>query len=108
MAEHYVTLAEVRDMLAAEEGARELLTSQRQALEHSQRVMSLSTESALALRDEILAMSDIEGMSEALAVKIADILPQYPEDVRAIMSKERILLEPEQINKILDTVAKYL
>ena len=47
-------------------------------------------------------------MNEVTSYKIADILPKYPEDVRAIFSKERINLESDDIQKILDIVAEYL
>lgn len=105
MSEQYVTLAEVRDLLAAEGEKRELLTSQKAALDHAQTVCSISLESANALIEEI---SQIEEVSDAVAVKIADLLPKFPEDVRAIFSKERIALDNDKINQILEIVAKYL
>ena len=105
MSEQYVTLAEVRDLLAEEAEKRELLTSQKQALEHAQTVSSLSLES---VNDLIAEVSQMEIVTDAIAVKIADLLPRYPEDVRAIFSTERIVLEPEQIDGIIDIVAKYI
>ena len=39
-----------------------------------------------------------------MAVKIADLLPEYPEDVRAIFSKERVTLDQDQIESILEIV----
>ena len=79
MSEQYVTLAEVRDLLMSE--------------------------SEKAIIEEV---SQLEEVSDAVAVKIADILPKYPEDVRAIFSKERIVLDNDKINEIIDIVAKYL
>lgn len=105
MSEQFVTLAEVRDLLAEEAEKRELLTSQKQALEHAQTISSLSLESANALIAEV---SQLEAVTDLIAVKIADLTPRYPEDVRAIFSKERIILEPQQIDEIIDIVAKYL
>lgn len=105
MSEQYVTLAEVRDLLTAEAEKRELLTSQKAALDHAQTVCTISLESAKALIEEV---SEIEEVSDSIAVKIADILPRYPEDVRAIFSKERITLDNDLINKIIDIVAKYI
>lgn len=105
MSEQYVTLAEVRDLLTAEAEKRELLTSQKAALDHAQTVCTTSLESAKALIEEV---SEIEEVSDSIAVKIADILPRYPEDVRAIFSKERITLDNDLINKIIDIVAKYI
>jgi DNA-directed RNA polymerase subunit F len=41
-------------------------------------------------------------------VKIADLLPSYPEDVRAIFSKERLVIDPKTIDLIIGVVSKYL
>ena len=105
MTEHYVTVAEVRDLLEAEGEKRELLTSQKAALEHAQQVCTITLENAQALIEEV---SQLEEVSDAVAVKIADLLPQYPEDVRAIFSKERITLDNDVITKIIEIVEKYL
>ena len=105
MSEQYVTLAEVRDLLTEEGEKRELLASQRAAVEHAQKVCTISLESAKALIEEV---SQLEDVSDAVAVKIADLLPEYPEDVRAIFSKERVTLDNDKINQILEIVEKYL
>lgn len=105
MSEQYVTLAEVRDLLASEGEKRELLTSQKAALDHAQTVYTLSLESA---KDLVAEVSQLEDVSDAVAVKIADLLPKFPEDVRAIFSKERISLDNDKINQILEIVAKYI
>lgn len=105
MSEQYVTLAEVRDLLEAEEEKRELLVSQRAALEHAQKVCKIDLDSTKAIIEEVSAVEDV---TDAIALKIADILPKYPEDVRAIFQKERITLSNEQINQIIEIVAKYL
>jgi DNA-directed RNA polymerase subunit F len=40
-------------------------------------------------------------------VKIADILPQYPEEIRLLFSKERVALDEEQVTRILEIVAQH-
>lgn len=108
MSEQYLTLAEVRDLLTAEaetRGQESLLASQKHALEHAQAVCSISLEDAKAIVDEV---SQIDVVTDSVAYKIADILPRNPEDVRAIFSKERVTLEKDQIQAILDIVAKYI
>ena len=50
----------------------------------------------------------IDIVSDSVALKIADLLPRYPEDVRAIFSKERVTLEPQQIQQIIDIVEKHI
>lgn len=108
MSEQYLTLAEVRDLLTAEaetRGQESLLASQKHALEHAQAVCSISLEDAKAIVDEV---SQIDVVTDSVAYKIADILPRNPEDVRAIFSKERVTLEKDQIQAILDIVAKHI
>ena len=105
MSEQYVTLAEVRDLLTEEHEKRELLSSQKAAMEHARTVCDLSSENAKKIVEEIRT---INGMTESAAVKIADMLPQYPEDLRAIFSKERITVDPKAIDQIIEVVGKYL
>jgi Uncharacterized protein conserved in archaea len=105
MTEQYVTLAEVRDLLTEEAEKRELLTSQKAAMEHARTVSTLSTEKTKELMAEV---STVEGVTDYTAAKIADMLPQYPEDVRAIFSKERLAIEPATIDQIIEIVSKYL
>lgn len=105
MSEQYVSLAEVRDLLTAENEKRELLTTQKAAMEHARTVCPITTETAKAIIAEI---NEIPEMNEYVAVKIADMLPQYPEDVRAILSKERITIDAATTDKIIEIVCKYL
>lgn len=108
MSEQYVTLAQVRELLEAEaeiRGYDNLLQSQKAALDHAQTVCSISLEQANAIIDEV---KQIDIVSDAVALKIADLLPRYPEDVRAIFSKERVTLEPQQIQHIIDIVEKHI
>ncbi|MBE6524285.1 MAG: RNA polymerase [Thermoplasmata archaeon] len=116
MTERYVTLAEVRDLLEEVAESRKgtagllededvLLASQKAALDHAQKVSTISLEDANKIVEEV---SQIEEVTDAIAVKIADILPRYPDDVRAIFSKERINLSNDQINQIIEIVEKYI
>jgi len=105
MSEQYITLAEVRDLLDEEHGKRDLLTSQKAAMEHARAVCSLSVEDARKIVEEARA---INGVTDYTAVKIADLLPVSPEDVRAIFSKERLAVDAKTIEQIPGIVSKYL
>ncbi len=105
MAEKYVSLAEVAELLAGDKEDRGLLVTQNAAMEHAKTVSLLSVEDTRALIKEL---EGIPPVSSFTAVKIADVLPKFPVDIRAIFSKERVNLEPETIKDILATVAKYL
>lgn len=108
--ERYVTVAEVKELLEAEVEARGgydfMLASQKAALDHAQKTCPISKEQAQAIIDDVMGLDFMDGM-QAVAVKIADLLPEYPEDVRAIFSKERVTLVPDQIESILEIVRNH-
>jgi len=104
MEQRYVTVAEVKDLLEAEgekRGAEFMLTSQKYALDHAQKTCLISKEKAEAI---VAAAGEFDFVTEPVAVKIADMLPEYPEDVRSIFAKERVTLENDQIEAILEIV----
>ena len=101
----YVTLAEVKKLLLEENEKRELNSVQKAALTHAEEFAKLSAEDSRKLVEELLGL---DFMDERHAVKIADILPVHPDQVRAVYAKEKIVLPPEQIKQILDIVAKYI
>ena len=102
----YVSVAEVKEMLTAENEKRgELIPSLKAAMNTAVDTCPLSKEQA----DEIIAdLSLTEDSRAMIPVKIADTLPKYPVEVRAIFAKERgVTLSPDMIQQILDTVAEY-
>ena len=105
MAERYVNLTDVKDMLDAESNRKELCAAQRSALEHSQSMVTLSSDDVGKLVGE---MKELKFMTDYAACKIGDMLPKYPEDVRAIFAKERVTLSADDIKQIIEIVGKYL
>jgi DNA-directed RNA polymerase subunit F len=101
----FVSLAEALKMLEKESEKRELGYEQKLALAHSQQFSKLSAEDSDKLRAELMKM---EHMTESLAYKIVEVLPNHPDDVRVIFSKERHTLNPEETEKIMEAVRKYL
>ena len=105
MAEKYVGLAEVRMMLESESSGKELCIAQRSALEHSIALTTLSADDIAKLTAEV---RELKFMTDYAAYKIGDILPKYPEDVRAIFAKERVNLSADDIKQIIEIVGKYV
>jgi len=101
----YLTLAEVKDILSKLVEERELTLEQKYALKHAEDFAKLNVEDALKLKEELMELPFI---TERIAVKIVDILPQSPEEVRAIFFKEPITINLEDVQKILDIVKKYI
>jgi len=102
------TLAEVREWLEEAERLRgELTYEQKLALEQAKTFgQRISGEKSRELIDRLRKLN--EKITEAHAVKIADVLPQHADDVRVVFAKERYQLEKGEIDKIIETVASYL
>jgi DNA-directed RNA polymerase subunit F len=104
--DHPVTLAEVKELLEEEQKKRaELTPEQKVSLDHASKVARLSAADAQKLLNDV---KELGFVPETVAVKIADILPEYPEDVRALFAKERLILDKKQIEALLAAVKKYI
>ena len=99
------TLAEIRDILLERQEQGELTPEQKLALEHGQKFARTEAKKSRKLVKELLELGFV---SELNAVKIADVMPDHPDDVRAMFAKERANLEKKDIEKILSVVEKYL
>jgi DNA-directed RNA polymerase subunit F len=99
------TLAEVKEILLGRQEEQELTAEQKLALEHCQKFSRLDTKKVRKLVKEL---SELGFVTEANAVKLADVMPTHADDVRVIFAKERANLEKKDIEKILSVVEKYL
>lgn len=102
--ERHISLAEVKNLLEKEQKKRELTYEQKLALEHAKHFSKIGITKGKKMAEELMKM---ERITEPFAYKIVDILPMYPEEIRAIFAKERYTLEEEEIKKILKIVEKY-
>jgi DNA-directed RNA polymerase subunit F len=98
-----VLLAEVRKLLEEKTTEENRTYEQRLALQHAQQHVLTETDKG---EDMVKDLVKIDRISEPIAVKIVDMMPEHPDDVRAIFAKERFLLTPEEIEKILSIVGK--
>ncbi len=98
-----VTLAEVKEVLSSRRDLGELLYEQGIALDHASKFSRLKLDDALALVKELVDA----GVREDLACRLADILPQSIQEIRALFSKERFASDPEELEKILTIIQKY-
>lgn len=105
MEESYVSLAELKGILEKEKAARgELNPEQQYALSHASLLARVPADRVPPILKEL---SEIPMMSLFNAVKIADLMPTHPDDVRAIFAKERFALSKEDAEKVLEIVRKY-
>jgi DNA-directed RNA polymerase subunit F len=104
--ERLVALAEIKEMLEQESKDRtELTNEQKVALDHASKFAKLSVKDAHKL---LADLKELDFITEPVAHRIADICPQYPEDVRALFAKERLILDKKQIDQVIAAVKKHV
>ncbi len=99
-----VPLARVKQLLAEEATRRTLPREAALALQHAELFARLEAADADKLIAELRALPFVDA---GLATKIADTLPQYPEEIRLLFSKERVVLAEEQIARLLELTAQH-
>jgi DNA-directed RNA polymerase subunit F len=103
--DRYVTLAEVKEMLDAQAEDRELSPEQKIALDHVNKNVKVSAHKAQKLVKELRELSFV---SEAHAVKVADLMPTHIDDIRVLFAKERSAVDKKQLEQIIKLVEQYL
>ena len=99
-----VPLARVKELLTEEAARRTLPREAALALQHAEGFARLTVEAT----DKLLAeLRQLPFVDAALAVKLADSLPQYPEEIRLLFSKERLALDEAQVARLLEIVAQH-
>jgi DNA-directed RNA polymerase subunit F len=104
MAPEPIPLARVKDLLTDEASHRTLPRGGGRALQHAEQFARLTTEATDKLVAELRTLPYVDA---TVAVKVADTLPQYPEEIRLLFSKERVVLDEAQIAKLLEIVAQH-
>ncbi len=99
-----IPLSTVKSLLTEEAQKRTLPREAALAQGHAESFARLTPEQTAKLISELRGLPSIDAN---LAVKIADVLPQYPEEVRVLFSKERILLDEAQLTRLLELIAQY-
>jgi len=102
----YVSLAEVKELLTKESEERELRYEQSLALSHAETFVELSVEDTKDLIEDL--MEEFDFVKEESAYKIADILPEDEDGVRAVFQQDRYTPSDDESEKIINTIKKYL
>jgi len=109
--EEFLTFAETKELLDEVEAERaldedrEMRYELARAIEHVNRFTVLDPEESLELVEEL---SDLEKVDEATAYKIANLLPEDRTELRSVFAKERYTLDGEELDEILNVLAKYV
>ncbi|RLM63136.1 RNA polymerase Rpb4 family protein [Halorubrum sp. Atlit-8R] len=108
--EEYVTTSEAKEILveieeerAADED-RDLRYELARAIEHVNRFADLDADESRELVEELTELDQIDVPT---AVKIADLLPEDRTELRSVFAQERYSLDGDELDEILNVVAKY-
>ncbi|HTW39929.1 MAG TPA: RNA polymerase [Thermoplasmata archaeon] len=99
-----IPLARVKELLTDEATHRTLPREAGLALQHAELFARLTTKATDELVTELRTLPFVDA---AVAVKVADVMPQYPEEIRLLFSKERVVLDEAQIARLLEIVAQH-
>lgn len=108
--EEYLTVSEAKALLSevemerAADEEREMRYELARAIEHVNRFAILDPEES---RELVAELRELEKIDEPTAYKIADLLPESRDELRAVFAKERYALDGEELDEVLDVVAKY-
>ncbi|MDD4254524.1 MAG: RNA polymerase Rpb4 family protein [Methanofollis sp.] len=110
ISEERVTLPDMRDQLSRvdakrREAGQEMSYELRQSIEHANHLSKTTAEQSRALVDSLLSL---EKMKPDIAYRIANIMPQSRDELRAIYAKERYTLTGEELDAILEMVITHL
>jgi DNA-directed RNA polymerase subunit F len=109
--EEFLTFAETKELLDEVEAERaldedrEMRYELARAIEHVNRFTVLEPEE---FRELVADLRELEKVDEATAYKIANLLPQDRTELRSVYAKERYTLDGDELDEILNVVAKYV
>jgi DNA-directed RNA polymerase subunit F len=98
-----VPLSKVHELLGGEAARRTLPREATLAQQHAETFRRLTPEQTAKLITELRTLPFVDAV---MAVKVADVLPQYPEEIRLLFSKERVLLDEAQLTRLLEIIAQ--
>ena len=108
--EEYLTTPEAKELLSDIENERaldedrEMRYELARAVEHVNRFAVLEAEESRELVGELL---ELEKVDEPTAYKITNLLPEDRDELRSVFAQERYSLSGDELDDVLDVVARY-
>lgn len=108
--EEYLTVPEAKELLADIETERSLEEDRdlpyelARAIEHVNRFSVLTPEEA---RELVSELEEVEKVDEPTAYKIANLLPKDRDELRSVYAQQRYTLSGEELDEILNVVARH-
>ncbi len=113
--ERFVDFATVRNMLLEAQERRNALTyEQKAALQHAEWAASVARNGYATLPEVFqslraaLAETELLAPHPGLAAKLAELMPMYPDDVKAVLASRRITVDDNDISTILEIVRQQI
>lgn len=104
--ERPTTFAEAKALLAKrKKDAPEMGYEQANTLEHLEKFTALSAEDAKKMEKEL---EDLGFLSKEQVINLINVLPKREDTVRAVLTREKLLLNAEQIKEVLKICKKYV
>ncbi len=97
-------MPDAKKIMLSREKKKELSYEQKLALDHLNKFTKISPSDAKKFLEEL---SQVLRMSDETMVKILDLAPKTPDELRMIFAREKFSLKDGEIKKILETVKKY-
>lgn len=110
LGQQHLTVSETKGLLADVEAERtadpdrEMRYELARAVEHVNQFALLDGEESRELVEEL---RDLDKVDEPTAYKIADLLPRNRDELRAVYAQERYSLSGDELDEILNVVARY-
>lgn len=98
-----VSVLYVKEELSKRNGDGELGYEQAQALEHAENTVTLTPAKQAKLVEDL---KKVDGMTEEAALKVADIMPKHVSSLKALLLKEKVDLNEENLEAIVKMTSK--
>jgi len=109
--EEFLTFAETKELLDEVEAERaldedrEMRYELARAIEHVNRFTVLDPGESMELVEDL---QELEKVDEATAYKIANLLPEDRTELRSVYAKERYSMSGDELDEVLNVLAKYV
>lgn len=99
-----VSLAEAKDILEKRSKEADFGYEQQTSFDYVNQHCKLKYEDAKELEKKL---SEFEDLSQESMVKVIDLLPEFKSSLNVLLTKDRLKLSDDQVDKIMDLVKEY-
>ncbi|HOC78330.1 MAG TPA: RNA polymerase Rpb4 family protein [Methanofastidiosum sp.] len=105
ISEDFVSISKVKEILSSRAEKIEMGYEQGISLDYTNKFSKMEVEDIEKASEELA--EKVPRLKKENIVKILDIVPEDKKDIEVLFSKERLILDDNEINAILEIIAKY-